>query len=170
MTIYILLGSKFWTVQPTTSRFWDTGLAKIQKKKKNKKNKKQKTNKQKNKTKTKQKCTEWSQNEAEHITIKSTLYILSTYPWSSNFDPFHSTTSGFRDTGLSKKVQGITSCWSWNIGSQRYTLTTCPEAQTLVRFTLSPTIPKSEKSEMHRLEWYQNDFEYSRKYLVYIKH
>ncbi len=41
------------------------------------------------------KCTEWPQNDLKDLTVKRTLY---THPWLSNFTPFRSTTSRFRDT------------------------------------------------------------------------
>ncbi len=39
-----------------------------------------------------------TQTELEHLTVKSTLYTLNTYPWGPNFRPFRSSTSGFQDT------------------------------------------------------------------------
>ncbi len=50
-------------------------------------------------------CTEWPQTELEDLTVKSTLYTLSTYPWGPNCGPFRSTISCFRDitcTGSAK--------------------------------------------------------------------
>ena len=41
---------------------------------------------------------EWPQTEFEHLTVKSTLYILNTYPWGPNFRPFRSTISRCWDT------------------------------------------------------------------------
>ena len=35
-------------------------------------------------------CTGWLQNEPEPLTVKSTLYTLSTYPQGPSFAPFHS--------------------------------------------------------------------------------
>ncbi len=46
------------------------------------------------------KCTEWPQTELQHLTVKSTLYTLNTYPRGPNFAPFRSTTSGFQDITL----------------------------------------------------------------------
>ena len=43
------------------------------------------------------KCTEWPQTELEHLTVKSTLHTLNTYPWGPKFGPFHSKTNGFQD-------------------------------------------------------------------------
>ncbi len=43
------------------------------------------------------KCTEWPQTELEHLTAKSTLCTVNTYPWGPNFGPFCSTASGFED-------------------------------------------------------------------------
>ena len=43
------------------------------------------------------KCTEWPQNELKHLTVKSTLYTLHTYPCDPNFNPFCSI-SGCQDT------------------------------------------------------------------------
>ena len=34
----------------------------------------------------------------KHLTVKSTLYTLNTYPRGPNFDPFRSMVSRFRDT------------------------------------------------------------------------
>ncbi len=49
------------------------------------------------------KCTEWPENDIEHLTVKSTLYTLqNTHLWGSNFIPFRSRTSHFRDIGLLK--------------------------------------------------------------------
>ena len=45
---------------------------------------------------------QWPQTELEHLTVKTTLYTLNTYPWGPNFSPFHSTTSSFQDTGSLK--------------------------------------------------------------------
>ncbi len=44
------------------------------------------------------KWTEWPQTELEHLTVKSTLHMLSTYPWGPNVGPFRSTISCFQDT------------------------------------------------------------------------
>ncbi len=44
------------------------------------------------------KCTERPQIELEHLTVKSTLYTLNTYPRAPNVGPFRSTISHFRDT------------------------------------------------------------------------
>ena len=52
-----------------------------------------------------QKCTQWPQNELEHLTVKSTLYTLNTYPWGPNCGPFHSTISHFRDTRCTSSVK-----------------------------------------------------------------
>ena len=48
------------------------------------------------------KGTEWSQIELEHLTVKSTLYTLCTYPRSPNFGTLRSTTNRFHDTSSSK--------------------------------------------------------------------
>ncbi len=45
------------------------------------------------------KCTEWSQNQLEHLTVKITLHKIPLMP---NFCSFRSTTSRLRDTRLSK--------------------------------------------------------------------
>ena len=50
----------------------------------------------------KSKWTKWPQNDINHLSVKSTLYTLNTHPRGPNFTPFRSTTSHFRDTGLSK--------------------------------------------------------------------
>ncbi len=39
------------------------------------------------------KCTQWPEIQHEYWTVKSTLYILSIYPWGPNFLPVPSTTS-----------------------------------------------------------------------------
>ncbi len=44
------------------------------------------------------KCIETPQTEHEHLTVKSTLHALSTYPRGPNFGPFRSTVSRFQDT------------------------------------------------------------------------
>ena len=44
------------------------------------------------------KCTERLQIELKHLTVKTTLYTLNTYPRGPNVGPFRSTTSSFRDT------------------------------------------------------------------------
>ena len=44
-----------------------------------------------------QEFTEWPQTGLEHLAVKSIPHTLKTYPWGSNFDPFHSTTSSFQD-------------------------------------------------------------------------
>ncbi len=68
------------------------------------------------------KCTEWPQTELEHLTVKSTLYTLNTYPRGPNFDPFLSMTSHFWDTkGLQKsEMHQMTSKWTWTLNSQKY--------------------------------------------------
>ena len=48
------------------------------------------------------KCNDWPQINLQHLTVKSTLYTLKTYPRGPNFHPFCSTTSRFWDTRLSK--------------------------------------------------------------------
>ena len=48
------------------------------------------------------KCTEWPQNDLNHLTFKSTLYTLNTYLRGQNFTPSRSMASRFRDTRLSK--------------------------------------------------------------------
>ncbi len=48
------------------------------------------------------KCTEWPQTKIKHLTVKTTLHTLHTYPWDPNFGLFCSTTSRFRDTRSSK--------------------------------------------------------------------
>ena len=48
------------------------------------------------------KCAEWLQNDLEHVTDKSTMFTLNTYPRDPKFGPFSSTTSRFWDTRLSK--------------------------------------------------------------------
>lgn len=37
------------------------------------------------------KCTEWTQNDFEQITVKTTSYVVSTYSWGPNFGSFRST-------------------------------------------------------------------------------
>ena len=50
------------------------------------------------------KCTKWTRNDLEHLTVKSTLYILNTWNYFRvlNFCPFCSTTRRFQDTRLLK--------------------------------------------------------------------
>ncbi len=50
-------------------------------------------------------CTEWPQTDPEHLTVKSTLYTLNTYPWGPPFAPFRSTISRFRDTTCTRSVK-----------------------------------------------------------------
>ena len=58
------------------------------------------------------KCSQWPQNDFEHLTLTSTLYALATYPWDPNFGPFCST-SCFQDIRLSQEAQGPwRSAWS----------------------------------------------------------
>ena len=68
-----------------------------------------------------QKCTEWPQTELGHLTIKTTLYTLHTYPWGPNFGPFHRTTSHFPDTKSSKIGNALNGPnWTWTLNSQKY--------------------------------------------------
>ena len=56
----------------------------------------------------------WLQNVLQHLTIKSTLYTLSTYPPDPNFDPFHSTKQPFfktQDCLKKSELQKITPEW-----------------------------------------------------------
>ncbi len=57
-------------------------------------------------------CTEWPLAELEHLTVKSTLYSLNTYPWDPNFGPFHCTISHFRDNNMNKDVKNR-KCTKW---------------------------------------------------------
>ena len=41
----------------------------------------------------------------EHLTVKSNLYTLNTYPWDPNFGPFRSTINHFRDTICTRSPQ-----------------------------------------------------------------
>ena len=50
----------------------------------------------------KRKCTQWPHDYLNHLRVKSTPCTLNTHPRGPNFNPFRSTTSHFRDTGLSK--------------------------------------------------------------------
>ncbi len=49
------------------------------------------------------KCNDWPQINLQHLTVKSTLYTLKTYPRGPNVRPFRSTISHFRDT-RSRKI------------------------------------------------------------------
>ena len=70
------LGPKFRSVCSATSRFWDTRMSKIEKKRR--------------------KCKDWSQTAVEHIT-ENVPYMraLGTYPWGPSFGPFCSIASHF---------------------------------------------------------------------------
>ena len=41
------------------------------------------------------KCTEWPQNDLNHLTVTSALYTLNTYPGGPNFNPFRCTVARF---------------------------------------------------------------------------
>ena len=58
------------------------------------------------------KCTEWSQNDRNHLTVRSTLYILSTYSRSPNFGQFRSMVRHFRDTKILKNRKNQ-KCTDW---------------------------------------------------------
>ncbi len=90
------------------------------------------------------KCTEWPQTKLEHLTVKSTLYTLNTYPCGPNFRSFRSTTSRFRDT-KSSKIGNAPSDPKLNLNTSKvpyvnYVLS--PEVQSLVRFALRPPVSK----------------------------
>ncbi len=133
-TLYTCLcGPNFVPFLSMTSRFPDTRLPRIEKKN--------------------QKYTEWPQNDLEQVRDKSTLYTISTCPRISNYWPFHSTTSHFQYTRLSKRMHRMTSELSETLNSQKHPVCTkysTPEAQTQIHFTLS-----CRKSEVHRmtLQW-----------------
>ncbi len=87
-----------------------------------------------------QKCTEWPQTELSHLTVKSTLYTLNTYPYGPNFRPFRSTTSRFWDT-RSSKIANAPSDPNLNLTTYQSILhhvhdPISPEVQILVRFAL----------------------------------
>ncbi len=121
------------------------------------------------------KYTEWPQTEFEHITVKSTLYILNTYPWCPNFGPFHSMTSSFQDT---IKVTENRKCTEWpqtelghlTVKTTLYTLNIYSRGPNFgpLRSTTS-CIPDwgHKKLEMHRMTrnwtWTLN----SQKYILY---
>ena len=75
------------------------------------------------------KCTEWPKliRELEHLTVRSTLYTLNTYPWGPNFGAFYSAT-----TVAVSEIQGrqksemhrMTPNWTWTLNSQKYTVYT----------------------------------------------
>ncbi len=46
------------------------------------------------------KCTEWLQNDLEDLTVKNTMYTVTTYPRGPNFAPLRSTTSLFPDMAI----------------------------------------------------------------------
>ena len=48
------------------------------------------------------KCTEWPQNDLNHLTVERTLYTMNTTPQGPNFTPFRSTTRRFREARLSQ--------------------------------------------------------------------
>ncbi len=69
------------------------------------------------------KCTEWPQTELEHLTVNSTLYTLSTYPWGPNVGPFRLTKSCFQDTTYTEgwwksEMHRMTPNWTWTLASQ----------------------------------------------------
>ena len=51
-----------------------------------------------------QKWTDWPHTELEHLTVKSTLHMPSTYPRGPNFGPFCYTISPFRDTSTTSTM------------------------------------------------------------------
>ncbi len=71
-----------------------------------------------------QKCIECPQSDFEPLTVKSTMYTLSTYPQGPNFGAFPSTASlfwcmqGFLK--VAKIGNRITSGWSWTLKSQTF--------------------------------------------------
>ncbi len=58
------------------------------------------------------------------LTVKSTLYTQNTYPRGTNFGPFCSTISHFRDTTCTRLVKirnaPIDPNWTWTLDSQKY--------------------------------------------------
>ncbi len=68
-----------------------------------------------------------TQTDLEHLTVKTTLYTLKTYPWGPNFRPFCSTANRFRDT-RSPNVENAQSIYPW--------------VPNLVRFALQPAVSK----------------------------
>ncbi len=113
-----------------------------------------------------QKCTEWPQTELEDLTVKGTLYTLSTYPWGPNCGPFRSTISRFRDNiytvGENRK------CTEWlqteledlTVKSTLCTLILTPEAHILVRFALRLAISEMQHVQGRWNKWPQIEREH----------
>ncbi len=125
------------------------------------------------------KCTEWPQTELKHLTVKITLHTLNTYPRGSNFGPFRSTVSRFRDTTCTRwaKIGNAPndpklnlSTWQSKVLFIHLILT--HEVQIFVRFALRLGVSKiqgRQKSEMHRVTPNWISTLYSQKYLIYTK-
>ncbi len=128
------------------------------------------------------KCTERPQIEL-HLTVKSTLYTLYTYPWGPNFAPFRSTISRFWDRTCTKSVKFGNAPNDPKLNLNTYQskvlyihLILPQEVQTLVSFALQLAVSEIQhvqgghKSEVHRMTlnwtWTLN----SQKYSIYTKY
>ncbi len=129
------------------------------------------------------KCTEWSQNDLEHLTVKRSLYTLSTHPRGSHFGPVRSVTICFQDTRWLKIGKIRNSPNDLRLTLNTYLLTVkCTLSKSKVPHNTKyiPWGPNSGpavveiqgcwKSEMHRITsewpWLLN----SKKYPIYIKY
>ncbi len=105
-----------------------------------------------------------TQTKLKHLnTVKSTLYTLNTYSWGSNFGPFRSTISRFRDTicTRSAKIGNAPNYPKLNLNTSQSKVldihySYC-KVQILVRFALRLAVSEIQhvqgqwKLEMHRM-------------------
>ena len=95
-----------------------------------------------------QKCTKWSQNDLQRLTVKITQCASGTYIWGSNFGPFRSTANRFREARF-PKIRSVPNEPRRTPGKDPEHLTVkstlhtknvpSPEVQILVIFTPWPT-------------------------------
>ncbi len=110
------------------------------------------------------KCTEWTQTDLEHLTVKIALYTLNTLTTGPNFSPFCSMTSCFPNTSLSK-IRNVPSdlrlalitqlskvpCIHWIVE---------PKAQFFLCFGLGPVVFRCKIIENQKCtKWPQTDLE-----------
>ncbi len=58
--------------------------------------------------------------DLEHLMVKHTMYMPSTYTRDPNFGSFWSTTSRFEMHGCQNRNDRITQEWSWTLNGQKY--------------------------------------------------
>ncbi len=113
------------------------------------------------------KCTEWPQDDLEHLTVKSTLYKLSTFPEAHllHDHPF----SKYKVVKNRKNRKcTVTVDWLWNRNSQRYLIYTSkyPRGPNMGQLILLHDQPFSRHTLVENrknrklVEWPQNDIEH----------